>query len=303
MGDILHIFDMLPFIHAGSVNKYSRLEQLVDVGTTWKTQVTPTGGVSWLLKNIYSSASTGDVLVASDRTPTIKRDMLPTYKINRHHDPLISMQRDVAEYILQHCNVSVVARVGYEADDIIYSAVQKFHDKYNNIYVYTGDSDMAFLVDEKVEIRPTNSKGKHITRENYEKVAIKGGVTYNCVTMSKILGGDTSDNIPGLPRDVWPKVAEMFYRDQFYAKLGDKQFVREWMSLLFPDLVPQVDLVFPLDVDDLPDSLKEWNRQALINFGDAVGGDIFRGRASNDFDIDPHIEAIQAKGLFVEEGV
>lgn len=299
----LHIFDMLPFIHAGHVNKYSRLEQLVDVGTTWKTQVTPTGGVSWLLKNIYSAALAGDVLVASDRTPTIKKDMYPEYKANRDHDHDINVQRGVAEYILQHCNITVVARAGYEADDIIYSAVKKFHDQYDHIYVYTGDSDMAFLVDDKVEIKPTNSRGKNITRENYEKIAVKGGVRYNCVTMFKILCGDTSDNIPALPPDKQQELANVMYQDGFYERLGDKEFVRYWAGILAQWALPQIDLVFPLDVTDLPDELKVWDKQMLVNFGDAVNGDIFRGRASIDFDVTPYVKEMQDRGYYKEEEV
>lgn len=301
MGKVLHIFDMLPFIHAGHINKYSRLEQLIDVGTTWKTQVTPTGGVSWLLKNIYTAALAGDVLVASDRTPTIKKDMYADYKANRDHDREINIERGAAEYILQQCNMTVVARAGYEADDIIYSAVRKFYNQYDKIYIYTGDSDMAFLVDDKVEIKPPNSRAKHITRENYEEKALKGGCKYNCVTMYKILCGDSSDNIPALPKERQYEIAAMFYRDGFYEHLGEKKFVRDWMAVLAPDVVPQVDLVFPLDVEDLPDDLKEWNKQMLVNFGDAVNADIFRGRASIDFDVTPHVKAMQSKGLYIEE--
>lgn len=301
MEKTLHIFDMLPFIHAGRVNKYSRLERLVDVGTTWKTLVTPTGGVSWLLKNVYSAAVGGDVLVASDRTPTIKKDMYSGYKESRDHDPEINMQRGVAEYILQKCNITVVARAGYEADDIIYSAVKKFHDQYDKILVYTGDSDMAFLVDDKVEIRPTNSRGKTITRDNYEKIAVKGGVRYNCVTMFKILCGDTSDNIPALPSDKQQELANVMYQDGFYERLGDKEFVRYWASVLAPWALPQIDLVFPLDITDLPDELKVWDKQMLINFGDAVNGDIFRGRATVDFDVTPYVEEMQGRGYYKEE--
>ncbi|MCM1218623.1 MAG: hypothetical protein NC548_29390 [Lachnospiraceae bacterium] len=303
MGRTLHIFDMLPFIHAGHVNKYSRLERLVDFGTKWKTQVTPTGGVSWLLKNIYSAAMQGDVLVASDRTPTIKKEMYADYKANREHKLDINVERGAAEYILQKCNITLVARAGYEADDIIYSAVKKFHDSYDNIIVYTGDSDMAFLVDDKVEIKPANSKGKHITRDNYEQIAVKGGVRYNCVTMFKILTGDSSDNIPALPKDVQYKLSDWMYRDGMYERLGDKEFVRYWVSMTMPECLPQVDLVFPLDVDDLPDEFLVWDKQMLINFGDAVNGDIFRGRASIDFDVAPYVEEMQSKGLYVEEEI
>ena len=72
---------------------------------------------------------------------------------------------------------TVVAHAGYEADDIIYSAVKKYYDRYDKIHIYTGDSDMAFLIDEKVDICPASSRAKHITRDNYEEIAIRGGAT------------------------------------------------------------------------------------------------------------------------------
>lgn len=301
MSRTLHIFDMMPFIHAGKLNKYSRLEQLVPDGATWHTQYTPTGGVSWLLKHIYPACQNGDVLVATDRKPTIKLDMLPSYKQHREHDENVRITQGAAEYILQQCEIPLIARAGYEADDIIYSAVKKYYDLYDQIYVYTGDSDLYFLVDDKVSIRPSSKNAKTVTRDNYEKVAKKEGMKYNCMTVYKIITGDTSDGIPALPKDQQLEYANKMYQDAFFEHLGDKEFVRYWTGILCPWALPQVDLVFPLDVDGLPDELGVPNLRMLINFGDAVNADIFRGRAEVSFDIKPYIIEMHDRGLYVDE--
>lgn len=297
----LHIFDLLPFMHAGHINKHSRLEQLIDVGSTWKTQVTPTGGVSLLLNSLYPAVMEGDVIVASDRTPTIKKEMYPPYKCNREHKSDITLERMAAEYILQKCNVSTVARVGYEADDIIYTYVKHFHDQYDKIYIYTGDSDLYFLVDDVVEIRPSNSRAKTVTRENYEKVAYKAGMKYNCITVYKMLTGDSSDGIAALSSAEQDQLIEALYREGFYEHLGDKDFVKYWVNTLCPQFNDRVDLLFPLELEDIPFDIKTPDKQMLVNFGDSINNKNFRGRAAVDFDVTPYVAEMQNNGIYLEE--
>lgn len=301
MPKILHIFDVSPFIHAGHVNAYSKLEQLVDFGTTWKLQVTPTGGVSFLFNTLYQAVGTGDCAFCCDRNPTIKKDMLSTYKSNRNHDRSKSVDKAAAEYILQKCGCTVLARAGYEADDIIYSLVKKFEKEYDHIYIYTGDSDLYFLVSDKVSIKPSSSRSKEVTMENYEKIAIKGGIKYNCITTSKIIKGDTSDCIPALSREQQNRFMSIMYRPEFYHLLGDKKFVKDWTDYLCPDISPQVDLVFPLDVDDLPDEFSTPDKQMIVNFGDAMNNKLFRGLATPTFDVKPYIKEMHDHGIYVEE--
>lgn len=297
----LHIFDLLPFIHAGHINKYSKLERLIDVGSTWKTQVTPTGGCSWLFNNLYMAMQEGGVIICSDRTPTVKKEMYAPYKCNREHKHDILIERMAAEYILQQCNFTVLARAGYEADDIIYTLVKRFHDEYDKIYIYTGDSDLYFMVDDIVEIRPSNSRAKTVTRENYERIAKKDGIKYNCITVYKMLVGDSSDGIAGLTRAEQDILASALYRPEFYEHLGDKEFVKYWVNMLCPQFNYRVDLLFPIELDDIPDTIKVPDKQMVINFGDAINNKNFRGRAAIDFDVSPYVEEMQSQGIYLEE--
>lgn len=298
---ILHIFELLPYIHAGNRNKLSKLERLVDYGASFKTQVTPTGGTQFLLKAIHSASTSGDVVVCTDREPTIKKDMYEAYKAGRKHDRSIQVDQGAAEYIFPKCNITVIGRAGYESDDIVYSLVRKFYNDYDKIYVYTGDSDLYFLVDKKVSIKPSSSRAKEVTLENYEKVAQKDGITYNCVTACKIVNGDSSDNIPPLPRDLQDKFCDLFFRPQFFSSLGSKDFVRCWCETKLPEAIPQVDLVFPLDVEDLPDEFSVPSKVMMRNFGDCMNCNIYVGQAEVNFDVRPYVEEMQNMGLFIEE--
>lgn len=303
MAGKLYIFDLMPFMHAGHVNKRSYLQRIEDLGSRARSVYTYTGGTSLIFNTLYEVVGTGDIVFCSDRHPTIKQEMYSEYKANRDHNHEITMERKAAEYILEKCNATILYRAGYEADDIIYTLVRKLHDVYEEIYIYTGDSDLYFLVDDKVSIRPSNSKGKYVTRENYEQTKVKGNCyRYNSITMAKICGGDSSDNIPCLPADVWKQFSENMYKDALYPYMGDKDTVRYWVSMLCPGALPQVDLVFPLDVPDVPTEFSAIDLQSVRNWGDAINNKVFRGTGLKGFDVKPYVEDMQVNlGIYSEE--
>lgn len=296
----LYIFDVSPFMHAGHQNKYSRLERTIDTGATWKTLTTPTGGTSLLFNALYEVAGKGDCVFCCDRNPTIKKDMLETYKSNRHHNNAISVEKAAAEYILQKCNATVLARAGYEADDLIYTLVKKLHNAYDAIYIYTGDSDLYFLVDDVVSIRPSSSRAKEVTLWNYETVLASKGARYNTLTVQKILKGDTSDCIPPLPKSMQESLAGVFYHENMYKHLGDPEFVRQWVEYVCPAAMCQVNLVFPLEVENIPTDFSKVDLDAIRNWGAAINNKLFRGMSAPDFDVRPYVEEMQSLGYYVE---
>lgn len=300
----LYIFDLLPMIFAGSVNKWSKLEHLVDAGSRCYSVTIPTGGVSLVFNELYHIVGTGDIVFCSDRNATIKKEMYPEYKANRNHNPNIKVAQNVAEYILKKCNGTVCYCPGYEADDFIYTLVRKYHDVYDKIYIYTGDSDLYFLVDEKVSIRPSSSNAKTVNLQNYERVIKKGVVTrYNTVEFAKVCCGDHSDNIPGLPRAVFDKFGAVMYSDKMIEHLGNKELVRYWIEQLCPEALPQVDLIYPLDVpeDELPKEITEMDKSLIRNLGASMNNKIYRGTGDANFDVTPYTDELYSLGYFVEE--
>lgn len=298
----LHIIDVMPFMHAGHVNRYSFFEQLIDVGASYKTQRTPAGGISLILNTVRDIINKGDIVFCCDRNPTIKKDMLPGYKSNRGHKSAIQVETGVAEYILEECGCSIFARAGYEADDLIYTIVKQCHDMYDAIYIYTGDSDMYFLVDNIVSIKPSSTNAKRVTLDNYESVSIKGSnYRYNTITFSKILHGDTSDCIPAVSKELQRKVTAFFSNPDFYPHMGDKELLLYYADMAFPELRPQIELVFPLFVENIPTSFKKPDWNTLCCFGNAMHNRNFKNYTRPDFDIDGYVAEMQSRGLYIEE--
>lgn len=292
----LHIFDMMAFVHAGNVNKYSFMQQTVRNGAGWETQVIPTGGASLIFNSLYELVGRHDVVVVSDRNPVIKKDMIPGYKENRSKRHDITVNKAATEYILQQCKVPLLARDGYEADDLAYSIVQDTKGKYDHVYLYTGDSDWYFMVDKNTSIRKSSSRAKDVNYENYEDVT---GYWYNSITLSKICDGDSSDNIPSLPRDISAAIQKKFVKNSLRGMLGDKEKVLNLFNAFFPNYTYQVDNVFPLYVSGLPTEFGEADRRALCNFGMAIKNKKFAGRQYSNFDVQQHISELCSKGIYL----
>ncbi len=301
MNKVLYIFDMSSFLYAGHVNKWSRLEQTVPIGASWVTQTTPTGGCSLIFNELYRIVGKGDIVMCCDRNPTIKKSMFEYYKSSRPHEHAMTVEKAAAEYILQQCNVSVLARAGYEADDLAYSLVKDLHDAYDEIYIYTGDSDYYFLVDDKVSILPSRSNAKKVTRENYEEIAYEGGCTYNVRQIIKILSGKANEDIPALPRSEQQRIISTIYPPWAdFTQYGKYEVVKAIFDRLLPEYSYRVDLAFPLYVDDLPDEFKEPDKEMICNFGHYIKNRYFRGRNTSDFDIMPHIKYLHDNGIYLE---
>ena len=161
---------------------------------------------------------------------------------------------------------------------------------------------MYFLVDDKVSVRPSSSQGKLVTRSNYENISVKGNnYRYNTITLSKILHGDTSDCIPALPKDIQKKMTSFFVNDAIYPHLGNKDTLLYFAQMAFPEAIPQIELVFPLFVDDVPTDFKKPNWSLMCCFGNAMHNKNFKNYTRPDFDVEPHVATMQARGLYVEE--
>lgn len=147
------------------------------------------------------------------------------YKGQRNNANDMLMQAiNMTQEMLEKAGVSCYYGNGYEADDLIFAVVQAAKEQYpdRKIDVVTGDADLIPLVDDQVSVfmrsmKNTDSehlairKNKYvqITPKNYQSV-IEGmsayknyTVPYNTLLLIKMLRGDSSDNIPGIPGRVY----------------------------------------------------------------------------------------------------
>lgn len=252
----LHVVDMSPAIYAGSYNRHSMIPaDVVQTSDGWRERYIPTGGACMLFNMLGQYLSRGDFAFVADRRPTIKQELYKGYKSSRSHPENININKEVAEYILADCGFTVHFRDGYEADDVIANIVRANHERYDKIFVHTGDSDLYILVDEKVSILPTSSRAKTVTRENYEyTVSSKYNTAYNTLVFSKFLKGDPGKDIPGLSKNdqqfFWDR---MCCTEAMMQKTGDWVFMRNFFAKYYPIVFDRLQLFYPLPIDE------EWN--------------------------------------------
>ena len=96
--------------------------------------------------------------------------------------------------------VPIFEQAGYEADDVLGTLCRQAEEQEIETLVLTGDTDTFQLVSPHVSILLSHAVGK---RTVYDVVAVKeryGGLGPETVAEIKALEGDSSDNIPGVPR-------------------------------------------------------------------------------------------------------
>lgn len=165
----------------------------------------PTGGIygflSMLIK-IYQKYG-GKVVVAWEGKNNFRFNFYPDYKkreepdedrkivIEEINDQLLRLKS-----LLRAMGVDQYCGVDCEADDAMCRlALDTFKDK--KVLIYTRDSDLRQLVNERVKVVSPGWKGKDIVFDE-EKVIEKHGVKPKYISDLKALAGDSSDNIPGI---------------------------------------------------------------------------------------------------------
>ena len=112
--------------------------------------------------------------------------------------------------MLAGLGVAVFAQEGFEADDLIASAIRSARNETGggqiDFYVLTGDYDSLQLVDERVKAFIINRGIKNAVLYDSAKVKETFGVLPGQIPALKALSGDSSDNIPGAP-GIGPKAA------------------------------------------------------------------------------------------------
>ncbi|MDX2063183.1 MAG: DNA polymerase I [Bacteroidia bacterium] len=90
---------------------------------------------------------------------------------------------------------------GYEADDVMGTLAQAAEQAgFERVYLFTPDKDMAQLVTERVHLLRPGIQGKPHQRLGPAEVTEKFGVPPHHIADYLGLKGDTSDNIPGVPK-------------------------------------------------------------------------------------------------------
>lgn len=173
----------------------------------------PTGAVYGVinmirkLMNDYQPEYIGVVFDSKEKTH--RHNIYPEYKANRPMMPTeLQVQIKPLHDIIKAMGLPLIIESGIEADDLIGTLTKEAEKQGKTVLISTGDKDMAQLVNEHVTL--INTMNDAIM--DVEGVKEKFGVTPQQIIDYLALVGDTSDNIPGVPK-VGPKTASKWLDD------------------------------------------------------------------------------------------
>ena len=134
--------------------------------------------------------------------PTFRHKMHADYKGTRKGMPQeLREQVPVMKDVLMAMGITIVAKEGYEADDLLGTLAKKSEARGMDVTVLSGDRDLLQLASKHICIRIPKTRFGKTTIEDYfeENVKEKYQLTPAQIIELKALMGDSSDNIPGLP--------------------------------------------------------------------------------------------------------
>ncbi len=142
--------------------------------------------------------------------PTFRHEIYKEYKATRERMP-DEMRAQIPRMMdsLKKINFVLLEMDGYEADDIIGTLATRFASNDLDVYIVSGDKDMAQLVNDHVFIYATGKYGNPPEILDADKIFEKYEVKPSQIVDWLALMGDSSDNIPGVPK-VGKKTAVKF---------------------------------------------------------------------------------------------
>ena len=230
----------------------------------------PTGaikGVTNMLMTLKKDSEGSPIIVVFDaKGKTFRNDIYKEYKANRPPMPDdLREQLQPLKNIVKAIGFPLIEIAGVEADDVIATLVKKAKEKNLKAVISSLDKDLMQLVED-----PVSTMMNTMTHQifNEEKVLEKFGVKPNQIRDMLALTGDTSDNIPGVPK-VGQKTAAKWLNE--YGDINEikanadliKGVVGDNLRNSLGDLDRNVELVslkYDVDIGVSFESLMEQNK-------------------------------------------
>lgn len=167
----------------------------------------PTGaiyGVTNMIGKLLETYQPEFMAVVFDaKGKTFRNDLYAEYKAHRPPMPDdLRVQIDPIHQIVKALGLPLLVIEGVEADDVIGTLAVQATRAQRDALISTGDKDMAQLVNEHITLINTMTN----TLLTPEQVVEKFGIRPDQIIDYLALMGDTSDNIPGIPK-CGPKTA------------------------------------------------------------------------------------------------
>ncbi len=223
------------------------------------------GFTSSVLRLLKMQEPTHVAVVFDSKKPTFRHERFADYKATRQKmpDELVD-QLPAIDEMIQAFRIPEFRIDGYEADDVIGTLATQAEAQGMEVRIVSKDKDFFQLVTDKVklfELGKGDAAGVELGREALEE---KHGIRAEQMVDLLALMGDSSDNVPGVPR-IGQKTATGLLQtfrgiDDLYARLeevpkpGIRKTLQENRELaeLSRDLVTiRTDVPLELSVDDL----------------------------------------------------
>lgn len=161
-------------------------------------------GVINMLKSLLERYKPDHVAIVFDaKGKSFRSDWYPEYKAHRPPMPEdLREQIEPLHKIIEAMGLPLLCVSGVEADDVIGTLARQATEQKLEVVIATGDKDMAQLVNEHITLINTMTNQKL----DHAGVIEKFGLAPEKMIDYLALMGDTSDNVPGIPK-VGPKTA------------------------------------------------------------------------------------------------
>ena len=185
------------FIIDGHSQLYQAYYAITGLTTPSGQPINAVYGFTRMLRKIIREDKPCYMAIAFDtKGPTFRHIEYKEYKSHRKPTPddLVS-QIPLLYDVVNAYNIPLYAIQGFEADDIIGTISKKLSKENIECTIITIDKDMDQLIDKHIKI--FNPRKKEI--KDIEKLRKEKGIEPENVIDILALGGDSSDNIPGIP--------------------------------------------------------------------------------------------------------
>ena len=209
--------------------------------------------------------------------PTFRHKRFEAYKAQRAPTPPeLRPQFDRVKQLMQTFGVAVFELDGFEADDVIGSISRQAESRGIDTVILTGDRDTFQLVSPRVRVDLSYSIQDRKVYDETELAARYSGLTAAQQPDFKALVGDSSDNIPGVPK-IGEKTAISLlteYQDLegVFDHLDDikrpsvRDALAENKERAFENrILTTIDRDAPVDLDLEACRFGEYDRQAVVN--------------------------------------
>ena len=195
---VLFLLDSMALIYRAhfALHKYTRTNSKgLEVGALL-------GFANTVTEILQKQAPTHIVAIWDVPARTWHKDLYEDYKANRQVQPeAITTAIPYSKRLLEALGIPYLDVPGYEADDIIGTLQKKAKTEGFDVYMVSPDKDLGQLVGEHVWLYKPRKKGTAATSWGVKEVLAQWGIQQvGLIPDMLALWGDSSDNIPGVPK-------------------------------------------------------------------------------------------------------